>query len=133
LRQHPQQQYKSFARLCLRSFSFNSFQLPLHLQFFIKDPARSTTPIYLTTHLDSNTKMADSNPGNFANRPTEEVRAIASKGGKASHGGRGGTESAEDTESSGGGSGTGNTNPGNFANRPHEEVVAAASKGGKSS
>ncbi|RYP77936.1 hypothetical protein DL770_006976 [Monosporascus sp. CRB-9-2] len=32
--------------------------------------------------------MADhgnNNPGNFANRPKEEVRAIASKGGKASH------------------------------------------------
>ncbi|KAF2758107.1 hypothetical protein EJ05DRAFT_476367 [Pseudovirgaria hyperparasitica] len=29
--------------------------------------------------------MADSNPANFANRPTEEVRAIASKGGKAAH------------------------------------------------
>ncbi|KAL8383749.1 hypothetical protein RB599_006202 [Gaeumannomyces hyphopodioides] len=28
--------------------------------------------------------MADSNPGNFANRPKEEVRAAASKGGKAS-------------------------------------------------
>ncbi|EMD00198.1 hypothetical protein BAUCODRAFT_41517, partial [Baudoinia panamericana UAMH 10762] len=27
------------------------------------------------------------NPGNFANRPTEEVKAIASMGGKASHGG----------------------------------------------
>lgn len=38
------------------------------------------------------------NPGNFANRPTEEVQAIASKGGQASHSG------AE-------------SNPGNFANR----------------
>lgn len=29
----------------------------------------------------------NTNPGNFANRPTEEVKAIASMGGKASHGG----------------------------------------------
>jgi len=31
----------------------------------------------------------NTNPGNFANRPKEEVQAIASKGGKASHGGGG--------------------------------------------
>lgn len=31
--------------------------------------------------------MADNNPGNFANRPKEEVQAIASKGGQASHSG----------------------------------------------
>ncbi|KAB2572859.1 hypothetical protein BFW01_g11260 [Lasiodiplodia theobromae] len=30
--------------------------------------------------------MADTNPGNFANRPTEEVREIASKGGHAAQG-----------------------------------------------
>ena len=29
---------------------------------------------------------ASTNPGNFANRPTEEVKAIASMGGKAAHG-----------------------------------------------
>lgn len=29
----------------------------------------------------------NTNPGNFANRPKEEVREIASKGGKASHSG----------------------------------------------
>ncbi|KAH8708173.1 Conidiation-specific protein 10 [Beauveria bassiana] len=29
--------------------------------------------------------MADTNPGNFANRPKEEVQEIASKGGQASH------------------------------------------------
>jgi len=27
----------------------------------------------------------NTNPGNFANRPTEEVKAIAAMGGKASH------------------------------------------------
>ncbi|KAF2835894.1 hypothetical protein M501DRAFT_1060515 [Patellaria atrata CBS 101060] len=58
--------------------------------------------------------MADTNPGNFANRPTEEVKEIASKGGHASH------SSAE-------------TNPGNFANRPTEEVQEIASKGGHAS
>lgn len=67
--------------------------------------------------------MADNdNPGNFANRPKEEVQAIASKGGKASHGGGGG-----------GSGGSAETNPGNFANRPKEEVRAIASKGGKAS
>lgn len=29
----------------------------------------------------------NTNPGNFANRPTEEVREIAAMGGRASHGG----------------------------------------------
>ena len=31
--------------------------------------------------------MADNNPGNFANRPKEEVQEIAKKGGEASHSG----------------------------------------------
>lgn len=70
--------------------------------------------------------MADSNPGNFANRPKEEVRAAAAKGGHASHGG--GRSAGTESES-----GSGNTNPGNFANRPKEEVQAIASKGGKAS
>ncbi|KAK4207187.1 stress-induced bacterial acidophilic repeat-containing protein [Rhypophila decipiens] len=56
------------------------------------------------------------NPGNFANRPTEEVQEIASKGGKASHG-----------------AGGADTNPGNFANRPTEEVREIAAKGGRAS
>jgi len=68
--------------------------------------------------------MADNNPGNFANRPTEEVRQIAAKGGHASHGG-GNTQNQS--------SGTGNTNPGNFANRPKEEVQEIAAKGGHAS
>ncbi|EMR65966.1 hypothetical protein MGN70_012156 [Eutypa lata] len=73
------------------------------------------------------------NPGNFANRPKEEVQEIASKGGHASGGG-GQTEapqaSANDsTETSQAGGG----NPGNFANRPKEEVQAIASKGGQAS
>ncbi|KAF2207211.1 hypothetical protein CERZMDRAFT_3591, partial [Cercospora zeae-maydis SCOH1-5] len=43
--------------------------------------------------------MASTNPANFANRPTEEVQAIASMGGKASHGGNatdGDAQSKED-------------------------------------
>lgn len=69
----------------------------------------------------------NTNPGNFANRPKEEVQEIASKGGQ-SHG---------DNTSPGGSAKTslssGNTNPGNFANRPKEEVQEIASKGGQAS
>ncbi|KUJ13730.1 uncharacterized protein LY89DRAFT_672020 [Mollisia scopiformis] len=57
------------------------------------------------------------NPGNFANRPTEEVREIAHKGGLAAHG-----VVEEEPVVSG--------NPGNFANRPTEEVQEIARKGG---
>ncbi|TVY87331.1 Conidiation-specific protein, partial [Lachnellula willkommii] len=59
--------------------------------------------------------MASTNPGNFANRPTPDVQAAASKGGLASHGS--GTTTSD--------------NPGNFANRPTEEVREIASKGGQ--
>lgn len=38
-------------------------------------------------HQGSTTTKHNTNPGNFANRPKEEVREIASKGGKASHSG----------------------------------------------
>ncbi|KAE9574808.1 hypothetical protein CGMCC3_g9328 [Colletotrichum fructicola] len=65
--------------------------------------------------------MASTNPTNFANLPTEEVQAIASKGGQASHG-------PEEVISP-----TGNLNPGNFQNRPTEEVREIASEGGKAS
>lgn len=40
----------------------------------------------------SSNNTASNNPGNFANRPTEEVKAIASMGGKASHGSETNTE-----------------------------------------
>lgn len=53
----------------------------------------------------------NNNPGNFANRPTEEVREIAAKGGRASHA----TGSSENDESNNQGSVS--NNPGNFANR----------------
>ncbi|CZT53319.1 related to CON-10 conidation-specific protein CON-10 [Rhynchosporium secalis] len=65
----------------------------------------------------------NTNPGNFANRPNEEVQEIASKGGKASGSS---SESGSETVAR-------NTNAGNFANRPKEEVQEIASKGGKAS
>jgi general stress protein YciG len=43
--------------------------------------------------------MADNNPGNFANRPKEEVREIAAKGGRASHGGGNSGDSGADNSS----------------------------------
>lgn len=70
----------------------------------------------------------NTNPGNFANRPKEEVREAAAKGGHASHRGSSNTENTHNLRSS-----THNTNPGNFANRPKEEVREIASKGGKAS
>ncbi|KAL8409739.1 hypothetical protein RB594_007991 [Gaeumannomyces avenae] len=63
--------------------------------------------------------MADTNPGNFANRPKEEVLAAASKGGKASSTA---TESAPDD------SGTGKQG---FASMDPERVREIASMGGK--
>ncbi|KAF1739633.1 Conidiation-specific protein 10 [Beauveria bassiana] len=59
--------------------------------------------------------MADNNPGNFANRPKEEVQNIAAKGGKASGG-----------QTSSGGSDTGsNSNTGNqgFASMDPDKQV----------
>ncbi|KAF8245406.1 hypothetical protein K440DRAFT_410591 [Wilcoxina mikolae CBS 423.85] len=81
--------------------------------------------------------MASNNPHNFANLPKEEVRELAAKGGRASHGDRS-EESYQkrdtrDTTSSGDSDLPGNGNPGNFANRPKEEVRAIASKGGQAS
>lgn len=71
----------------------------------------------------------NTNPGNFANRPKEEVQEIASKGGQSrGTGSSGGSADTTETTSS-----TGNTNPGNFANRPKEEVREIASKGGQAS
>ncbi|KAK0722637.1 hypothetical protein B0T26DRAFT_642153 [Lasiosphaeria miniovina] len=80
--------------------------------------------------------MADhgnNNPGNFANHPTEEVREIAAKGGRASH--KNDNNAASDEAGTGGGQGLNSVsdNPGNFANRPKEEVRAVASKGGQAS
>ncbi|KAI5850057.1 hypothetical protein BZA05DRAFT_400760 [Tricharina praecox] len=60
---------------------------------------------------------AENNPGNFANRPKEEVREIAAKGGRASHGGRSSNDNDDDSSTQSHSGGTQNTNPGNFANR----------------
>ncbi|KAK0636443.1 putative conidiation-specific expression protein [Bombardia bombarda] len=82
------------------------------------------------------TGASNDNPGNFANRPTEEVREIAAKGGRASHGGGSNAESDENESRS---TGTANTNPGNFANRggfasmDPEKQREIASMGGKAS
>ncbi|KAK9426616.1 hypothetical protein SUNI508_00143 [Seiridium unicorne] len=74
------------------------------------------------------TGTTNDNPGNFANRPTEEVKEIAAKGGKASHsGGVADTDSGKQDDKS---SSTSNDNPGNFANRPKEDAVEAGRKGG---
>lgn len=67
---------------------------------------------------------ASNNPGNFANRPTEEVREIASKGGKAAQELRHQKQLDELP---------GHGNPGNFANRPREEVREIAAMGGRAS
>ncbi|KAJ2981891.1 hypothetical protein NQ176_g1737 [Zarea fungicola] len=72
--------------------------------------------------------MADNNPGNFANRPKEEVKEIASKGGKASGGGQtsdGGPNSKDHSTS-----GTGRQG---FASMDPDKQREIASKGGKSS
>jgi hypothetical protein len=65
--------------------------------------------------------MASNNPQNFANLPKEEVRELAAKGGRASHGGRSDEsyqkEDIRDTTSSRDSDFPGNGNPGNFANR----------------
>merc|ERR1712230_58055 len=64
----------------------------------------------------------NTNPGNFANRPREEVQEIASKGGQS----RGAANSGGSDDTAGTTSAAGNTNPGNFANRPKAEKRRAA-------
>jgi len=51
------------------------------------------------------------------NSPKEEVREIAAKGGRASHGGGGQQMDEDDNSTQFQSGGTQNTNPGNFANR----------------
>ncbi|VUC33356.1 unnamed protein product [Clonostachys rosea] len=75
--------------------------------------------------------MADNNnPGNFANRPTEEVKNIASKGGQSSH--KGGFASMDpdkqrEIASMGGKASSGSFEPGS------EKAKEAGRKGGLSS
>jgi len=75
--------------------------------------------------------MADNNPGNFANRPTEEVREIAAKGGRASHGG-GRSGGSDDTEYSNTGGGVSNEgrNPDGTFTKGSEAAKEACAKGG---
>jgi general stress protein YciG len=47
----------------------------------------TTKPIFASTTSNKSTMSGNTNPGNFANRPKEEVQEIASKGGQASHSG----------------------------------------------
>jgi hypothetical protein len=77
---------------------------------------------------------AENNPGNFANRPTEEVKAIASKGGKASGEARSSDDSGSGNSGSGNsassGEGTGRREDGTFL--PGSEAAKEAGhKGGE--
>merc|ERR1711988_1203883 len=88
----------------------------------IKNSPANTNP---STH-----KMADSNPGNFANRPKEEVQDIASKGGQASHAGGFASmdsDKQKDIASQGGKASSGSFEPGS------EKAKEAGKKGGLSS
>ncbi|KAJ4288378.1 conidiation-specific expression protein [Kalmusia sp. IMI 367209] len=70
------------------------------------------------------------NPGNFANRPKEEVQSIASKGGQASHSGGFASMDADkqrDIASQGGKASSGSFEPGS------EKAKEAGRKGGQSS
>jgi general stress protein YciG len=67
---------------------------------------------------------SSTNPANFANLPKDEVRALASKGGKVAQERRHSAAAADLP---------GHGNPGNFANRPKEEVREIAAMGGHAS
>ncbi|PSN74862.1 hypothetical protein BS50DRAFT_540453 [Corynespora cassiicola Philippines] len=70
----------------------------------------------------------NSNPGNFANRPKEEVQQIASKGGQSSHSGGFASMDADNPEhdiaSKGGQASSGSFEPGS------EKAREAGRKGG---
>ncbi|KIY03334.1 conidiation-specific protein 10 [Fonsecaea multimorphosa CBS 102226] len=75
--------------------------------------------------------MADNqNPGNFANRPKEEVQEIASKGGQASH--SGGFASMDPDKQRDIASQGGQASGGSFE-KGSEKAVEAGRKGGSSS
>ncbi|CEP02990.1 Stress-induced bacterial acidophilic repeat motif [Plasmodiophora brassicae] len=81
----------------------------------------------------------ETNPGNFANRPHEEVSEIGRKGGQHSHAGANvnpanfANRPREEVSEIGRKGGSKDVNPGNFANRPKEEVSEIARKGGQHS
>lgn len=108
-----------------------SLNFMLQNQFYLQERPHFTNfhPTSLQFQHLAMSSTGNTNPGNFANRPREELQEIASKGGKSRGAGNsGGSGDTTETTSS-----TGNTNPGNFANRPKEEVQEIASKGGKAS
>ncbi|CAN9197380.1 unnamed protein product [Alternaria alternata] len=73
----------------------------------------------------------NTNPGNFANRPKEEIREIAAKGGHASGGGGTTTSSASTSDNSNTGdvSNEGRNPDGTFA-KGSEAAKEAGAKGG---
>ncbi|KAG5657469.1 hypothetical protein KAF25_006033 [Fusarium avenaceum] len=78
----------------------------------------------------SMTGTENTNPGNFANRPKEEVQEIASKGGKASHSGGFANMDADkqrEIASEGGKASSGSFEPGS------EKAKEAGRKGGLAS
>ncbi|KAK3984504.1 cytochrome P450 [Cladorrhinum sp. PSN332] len=79
--------------------------------------------------------MADNNPGNFANRPKEEVQAIASKGGQASHSGGFASmdpDKQREIASKGGKASSGSFEPGSEKAREAGRKGGLASGGGTS-
>lgn len=63
-------------------------QLVCTVAYLIQSSQPTNQPVEKDSHHTRKQNMADhgnNNPGNFANRPKEEVQAIASKGGQASH------------------------------------------------
>ncbi|KAI9150333.1 Conidiation-specific 10 protein [Paramyrothecium foliicola] len=81
-------------------------------------------------HYPTNNMTGNTNPGNFANRPKEEVQEIASKGGQASHSGGFASMDADkqrEIASQGGKASSGSFEPGS------EKAREAGRKGGQSS
>ena len=72
----------------IKRVTFTTFLLHPTQPFFAKSQRKLNedgSPQITITTTHNTFKMADTNPANFANRPTEEVKAIASKGGHAAH------------------------------------------------
>ncbi|PQE30581.1 Conidiation-specific 10 protein [Rutstroemia sp. NJR-2017a WRK4] len=100
-------------------------------QIYKLQPKRNfhtSTPIFATTR--SNNMSGNTNPGNFANRPKEEVQEIASKGGQASHSGGFASmdpDKQREIASKGGQASSGSFEPGS------ERAREAGRKGGQAS
>jgi general stress protein YciG len=83
-------------RTCIQALenAYKAYKNPLkrsHTTSLSSKPIQGSNQHYLpnqTKTIKPPSKMADNNnPGNFANRPKEEVQNIAKKGGEASHSG----------------------------------------------